>query len=518
MKKIGILNKCFIIIVSLTILGSELTGLVQGPYTATAKAETTPNSIQATGMNVAYHTEDEIRNYLKSSGANPEDPVTYKESPSTKEPFKVGSLSDETLNSAIKMMNQIRYIAGISNNLVLNEAATAKTQAASLVNSINRVLTHFPQKPSGMEDSMYQLGAQGARSSNLAAGYDTINSSLVHGYMYDGDRSNIAAVGHRRWILNPSMSATGFGYCDNYSGMYAFDMNNKSASEYGVVWPAQTMPTDYFGADYPWSISMGYEVNRDSVQVKLMRLSDNRTWNFNASSADGYFNVNNDGYGQTGCIIFRPDDIESYANGDKFQVTITGLNTPVSYQVSFFDLIPVTSIAIEKNDTKMLKGGLISLDWIITPSDASNQLIKWTSSDETIAEVTAFGVVIGKSYGTVTLTVTSLGSGLTATYEITVVPGTIGINNLTSEKKGQMTVSYRKDKTVSGYEIIYATNSKFTKNKKTKVVNKASTSKTTISGLKGGTVYYVKVRSYVLINGQKIYSDYGYSYNTRVMK
>lgn len=467
--------------------------------------------IQAAGNNVTYHTEAEIRAYLKSSGATADNPVTFKEQPSTKVPYEAGSITDETLNSALKMLNQIRYIAGVSYNVTLNDEYIAKTQAASIVNSVNNDLTHNPVKPLDMEETLYQLGAKGAGSSNIAAGYETINSSLVYGYMEDGDSSNIDRVGHRRWILNPKMSATGFGYCDGYSAMYAFDRDNISASEYGVAWPAQTMPTDYFGTDYPWSLSMGYDVSKENVQVTLVRLRDNRTWNFGNSAADGYFNVNNDGYGQPGCIIFRPDDIETYLNGDQFQVTITGLNAPVSYQVSFFDLIPVTSVKINKNDTKILKGSEIYLESIIAPSDASNQRIDWTSSDESVAVVSEYGAIEGINYGKATISATSLSNELTATYEITVVPGSIDINNITSKKKGQITVSYQSNKTVSGYEIVYATNEKFTKNKKTKVVNKATTSKVTINGLKSGQVYYVKIRSYVLKNGQKIYSDYGYT-------
>nr|WP_294486900.1 Ig-like domain-containing protein [uncultured Anaerosporobacter sp.] len=509
MKKICILRKCFVIVVSLTIIVSGLNAPIIKPSTIVAKAET--DVAQAVGINVAYHTEDEIRDYLKSSGATPDNPVTYKEKPSISAPYKAGSLTDETLNSAIKMLNQVRYIAGISDNVSLNDEAIAKTQAASLVNSVNNTLTHYPDKPTDMEDILYQLGALGAGSSNLGAGYSTINSSIVNGYMEDGDSSNIDRVGHRRWVLNPKMSATGFGYCEGYTALYAFDGNNKSALEYGVAWPAQTMPTDYFGTYYPWSVSMGYEVNQESVQVKLIRLSDNKTWNFSNSLADGYFNVNNDGYGQTGCIIFRPDDIECYADGDQFQVTVTGLNTPVSYQVTFFDLVPVTSITIKKNVTKIIKGDEIYLESIIAPSDATNQAVKWSSSDNSIAEISEYDGVIGKNYGTATITATSLGSGLTATYEITVVPNAVDINNLTSKKKGQITVTYQKDKTVSGYEIIYATNSRFSKNKKTKVVKNANTSKVTLSGLKAGQSYYVKVRPYVLINDKKIYGVYGYS-------
>lgn len=514
MKKINILRKCFVIAVSLTLITSESIQIFN-PSTIIAKAET---DTQAVGINVAYHTEDEIRNYLKSSGATPDNPVVYKEKPSITAPYKAGSLTDETLNSAIKMLNQVRYIAGISYNVSLDNEAIAKTQAASLVNCVNDKLSHSPEKPSDMDDSLYQLGAKGAGSSNIGFGYHSINSSIVNGYMEDGDSSNIDRVGHRRWILNPKMSTTGFGYCEGYTALYAFDKNNKSASEYGVTWPAQTMPTDYFGVVYPWSISMGYEVNKDNIQVRLVRLSDHRTWNFSSSSADGYFNVNNVGYGQTGCIIFRPDDIEAYTNGDKFLVTISGLDTPVSYQVSFFDLVPVTSITIKKNDTKIIKGNEIYLESKIVPSNATNQDVKWSSSDNSIAEITEYGRVLGKSYGTATITATSLGSGLTANHKITVVPNAVNISNLTSKKKGQITVTYQKDKTVSGYEIVYATNKKFSKNKKIKIVSKATTSKVTLNGLKAGQIYYVKVRPYVSINGKKIYGAYGYSDYTRVKK
>ncbi|MFT4146191.1 MAG: Ig-like domain-containing protein [Mobilitalea sp.] len=510
MRKKGVLRKCFIIILVLILWGGDLAAPIWKTHAISVKAETETTTFETVGINVAYHTEDEIRAFLQSSGAKPEDPVTYKVKPSVKTPHNAGSLTDKTLNSALNMVNQIRYIAGISYNVKLNEAYVAKAQAASLVNRVNNVLSHFPEKPASMQDAIYQLGAQGAGSSNLAMGYSTINSSLLYGYMNDGDAYNIDRVGHRRWILNPEMSAAGFGYCDNYSAMYVFDSDNISATECGVIWPAQTMPTDYFGQNYPWSISLGYKVNKDSVQVTLKRLGDNKIWKFNNSTADGYFNVNNDGYGQTGCIIFRPDDIESYTNNDQFQVTITGLNIPVSYQVTFFDLIPVTSVKVQEKNVKLIKGNVIYPEYSVTPANASNKEVVLTSSDESVAKIIKYSGVEGKGYGKATITATSLSNGLTASFTITIVPERNSITNITSSKKGQLTVFFEKDKTVSGYEVVYATNEQFTKNKKIKAIGKASTSKLTISGLKSGQVYYVKVRAYVLKNGKKIYGDFSY--------
>lgn len=69
------------------------------------------------------------------------------------------------------------------------------------------------------------------------------------------------------------------------------------------------------------------------------------------------------------------------------------------------------------------------------------------------------------------------------------------IRSLKSKKRGQMTVTYNSAPDAIGYRIQYATNEKFSKNKKTIYV--AGTTKT-ISGLKKGTRYYVKICPYAV--------------------
>lgn len=161
--------------------------------------------------------------------------------------------------------------------------------------------------------------------------------------MEDDEDSNIGRVGHRRWLLNPSMQKTGFGLVNGlygtHSAVYAFDESG-SASEYGVMWPAQNMPTEYFNAKFPWSISMGNSVDLSKVHVNVKRNSDGKEWNFSQSSSDGAFYVDNGNYGQKGCIIFRPNGVKEYKAGDSYSVNIvTGLGSgDVSYTVNFFDL------------------------------------------------------------------------------------------------------------------------------------------------------------------------------------
>ena len=308
---------------------------------------------EAVGINVAYHTQDEIRAYIKNSGAGISDAVTFQENPVTEAPFGLGKLSNETLDSAVKMLNQIRYIAGIPYDVALDDSYNEKAQAASLVNYVNGKMTHYPTKPEGMADEMFALGESGAGSSNIAWGSSAswkLNRFIVMSWMEDGDSSNIDSVGHRRWLLNPSMKKTGFGLVNGvngtYSAVYAFDRSGQ-AEHYGVMWPAQNMPTDYFNNKFPWSVSMGTEVDASAVAVTLTRASDGKVWNFSQSSADGAFYVNNDNYGQKGCIIFRPNDVAGYQDGDSYHVNITGLSGgDVSYTVNFFDLdVPGTGAA-----------------------------------------------------------------------------------------------------------------------------------------------------------------------------
>ena len=291
----------------------------------------------AAGINVQYHTQAEIRSFLATGKAQAGDDTAYGVSPSFSAPFSSGNLSSASLNSALAMVNQIRYIAGIASNVSLNTAYNGYAQDAAFIQYLNNSISHAPARPAGVSDSLYNSGYKGASSSNLAMGFSTLNTAILSGWMGDSDSYNLDRVGHRRWVLYPELSATGFGAVEKYYAMYVFD-SGASSPYYGVAWPAQNMPMGYFANSDPWSISMAQSVDVNTASVQLVRLSDGRTWNFSkADQSDGYFNVNNDAYGDPGCIIFRPNDI-SYTAGDSFAVTVGGLSKTVKYQVNFFSL------------------------------------------------------------------------------------------------------------------------------------------------------------------------------------
>ncbi|MCH5315980.1 MAG: fibronectin type III domain-containing protein [Eubacterium sp.] len=91
----------------------------------------------------------------------------------------------------------------------------------------------------------------------------------------------------------------------------------------------------------------------------------------------------------------------------------------------------------------------------------------------------------------------------------TIKPKSTSLKSVTSKKKKSIKVIWNKQATqTTGYEIQYATNSKFTKNKKTVTVSKNKTTSKTISKLKANKKYYVRVRTYKTVNGKKYYSSW----------
>ena len=82
-----------------------------------------------------------------------------------------------------------------------------------------------------------------------------------------------------------------------------------------------------------------------------------------------------------------------------------------------------------------------------------------------------------------------------------------------------MTVKWKKQATqTTGYQIQYATDSKFTKNKKTVTVKGASATSKTITGLTGGKKYYVRIRTYKTVGKNKFYSSWSAAKATTVKR
>ena len=125
-----------------------------------------------------------------------------------------------------------------------------------------------------------------------------------------------------------------------------------------------------------------------------------------------------------------------------------------------------------------------------------------------------------KSVGTATVTITGKGAytgTVTKTFKIN--PKATSISKLTSPKSKKLKVTYKKVSGVTGYQVTYSTSKKFTKSTtKTVAVKGAKKTSATVSKLKAGKKYYVKVRSYKTVNGKKYYSSYSKVKSVKVKK
>lgn len=351
----------------------------------------------------AERTEDEIRAYFESHPFYESKDDTWETAPDADSETE-GKLSSSSIENGLNALNFIRYVAGLSPDVTINEDYGRRAQAGTALLTSVGTMTHTPKQPAGMPEIFYQLGYSGTSASNLASGYSNLAHAITDGWMYDGDLFTISRVGHRRWCLDPRMKQTGFGHSGEYTAMYVFDgaKNNYTGYAYDYIpWPAKKMPVEYFYG--PWSVSLSPDAYRissnDPIRVTLKNLETGKTYvydNLDKSGRDGYFNISTEGYGYGSCIIFQVD--EDFCEGERVSVEITGLKdshgaeSSISYTVSFFAMEPTKMEEVRLlQEYKLLDVGetwnLVGRTEPLNATDAFGRYMKWSSSDETVATV-----------------------------------------------------------------------------------------------------------------------------------
>ena len=168
-------------------------------------------------------------------------------------------------------------------------------------------------------------------------------------------------------------------------------------------------------------------------------------------------------------------------------------------------MIPAKSTqTITANDTTIaINSKPVSLN---AKTDGNGNLT-YSSSDNSVAIVSSAGIVTPKGYGTAAITIkaaeTSAYNPSSKVITISVVPKKVTIKKAKASGKRAMSITWKKDKTVSGYQIMLSTKKNYTK---PKIINniKAKATKKKITGLKNKT-WYVRIRSYKKVQGKKLY-------------
>ena len=94
--------------------------------------------------------------------------------------------------------------------------------------------------------------------------------------------------------------------------------------------------------------------------------------------------------------------------------------------------IPVTGISLNKTTMSLAAGESESLYATITPSNATDKSVSWTSSNTEIATVSSSGYVTAKAVGSAVITATTTDGGKKATCSVTVLP--VAVTDITLNK------------------------------------------------------------------------------------
>ena len=95
---------------------------------------------------------------------------------------------------------------------------------------------------------------------------------------------------------------------------------------------------------------------------------------------------------------------------------------------------PVTGVNLDRASITMMVGGTEPLTATVLPSNATNINVTWSSSDESIATVDAYGVVTAVSAGTALITVTTVDGGFVASCIVTVTAQPISVTGVSLNK------------------------------------------------------------------------------------
>ena len=302
----------------------------------------------------------------------------YYDAP-TFSPYKAGSVRREILSDALAEVNYARWIAGVPNNVTLNEEYTRRAQMGAVLLDAVDTLTHEPPKPDDMPEEFYALGYDATSHGNIAVA-KVYRGNEVRGnlnlidttkmYMEDTDGHNVGAVGHRRWLMNPRLKQVGFGISERrgYSVTYVIESfrikrTQLTEAEYAeyldwmkwpipdefITWPSckHPHPLSWFEAKTAWSVTLDSNVFDDCkpghVGVVMTRLDDGRMWRFGNAGNNGYFEIAPSKVAYDECLIFCPDSLKEYRRGEMWKVEVYGLSRKdgkpgnLSYTVTFTD-------------------------------------------------------------------------------------------------------------------------------------------------------------------------------------
>ncbi len=240
-------------------------------------------------------------------------------------------------------------------------------------------------------------------------------------------------------------------------------------------------------------------------------------------SATGYdveysVNANMSGAVSKHLTANKPDTLTvSGLSGDKTYYVRVRSYTNVNGKVYYGAWSDIKSIKTANND--IAKASVSGISTKAFTGKAITQNVTVKVGNTVLKNGTDYTVSYSnnKKVGKATVKITGkgkYGGVITKTFKIN--PAKQEIQKLTAKSKAFF-VDWAQKGSATGYEIQYATNSKFTGAKKVTITN-SKTDKTTVSKLSANKKYYVRVRSYTTVGGTKYYGAWSAVKNVTTKK
>lgn len=106
--------------------------------------------------------------------------------------------------------------------------------------------------------------------------------------------------------------------------------------------------------------------------------------------------------------------------------TIDG-NYTDSCSISIVNVIPVTGISLNKSDLSLSNGSTYQLQATVSPSNATNKTVNWSSDNPSVATVNSSGLITAVGNGSAKITATTSSGGYTASCDVSVITPVTGI-------------------------------------------------------------------------------------------
>lgn len=188
---------------------------------------------------------------------------------------------------------------------------------------------------------------------------------------------------------------------------------------------------------------------------------------------------------------------------------LTGKKTATCKVTVVDKVVRVTGVSIKPTESTMVVGDDLILEAVVTPENATNKAVTWSSGDSKIASVDATGKVTAIAEGKVTIEATTNDGDKTASCQITIVnrgveiskPEVSDITSVSALVEGVIKASGVK---VTEAGICYSTSQSPTVNDK-KVVLSGEDISYTLTKLEANTTYYVRI--YAVVDGAAKYGD-----------